>query len=219
MRLKDFVLFCILSLASFTFSSCEEEKNSINNSWNSGTLNVKDEIFLSGSNNQSLNIKASVKPTVTTDASWLRIGEVKNLTIGLYSVELSADVNVTGETRSAEVSVTAGPEKSIVKVSQESGDMVEIRSVEPQGDLDPDGGTITIKYVATGNPAINIPEWIKPEDTRALNEGVMMLTYSPNNTGKEREGIIVLAVGKTGNANITVRQAARTLAQAPCCGR
>ena len=202
-----------MSLGLFAFSSCEEEKNSIDNSWNSGTLTVKDEVFLSGSNTQSINIKASVKPTVTTDASWLRISEVKNLTIGLYSVELSADANVSGETRSAEVSVTAGPEKSIVKVYQESGDMVEIRSVDPQGELDPDGGTITIKYVATGDPAINIPEWIKPADTRSLNEGILTFTYAPNNTGKEREGIIVLAVGKTGIANITVRQAA--LAQFP----
>lgn len=211
MRIKDFVLFCILSVVSFAFSSCEEEKNSIDNSWNNGTLTVKDEVFLSGSTTQSLNIKAAVKPTVTTDASWLRISEVKSLTTGIYSVELSADANTTGETRSAEVIVAAGSEKSIVKVSQVSGDVVEIRSIDPQGDLDPDGGTITIKYVATGDPATNLPEWIKPSDTRALNEGILSLTYTPNNTGKEREGVIVLAVGKTGIANITVRQGARTV--------
>lgn len=211
MRIKDFVLFCILSVVSFAFSSCEEEKNSIDNSWNNGTLTVKDEVFLSGSTTQSLNIKAAVKPTVTTDASWLRISEVKSLTTGIYSVELSADANTTGETRSAEVIVTAGSDKSTVKVSQVSGDVVEIRSIDPQGDLDPDGGMITIKYVATGDPATNLPEWIKPADTRALNEGILSLTYTPNNTGKEREGVIVLAVGKTGIANITVRQGARTV--------
>ncbi|MDE6549120.1 MAG: cellulase family glycosylhydrolase [Muribaculaceae bacterium] len=212
MRLKDFVLFCILSLVSFAFSSCEEEKGSIDNSWNSGTLTVKDEVLLSGSTTQSLNIKASVKPTVTTDASWLRIGEVTSLTTGIYSVELTAEANTTGETRSAQVSVTAGKETSTVKVTQVSGDVVEIRSIDPQGDLDPNGGTITIKYVATGDPATNLPEWIKPADTRALNEGILTFTYSPNNTGKEREGIIVLAVGKTGIANITVRQGARSVA-------
>ena len=211
MRLKDFVLLCILSLVLFAFTSCEEKDSIIDNSWNSGTLTVKEEVLLSGTNTQTLNIKASVKPTVTTDALWLRISEVTNLTVGIYSVELSADANATGETRTAEVLVTAGSEKSTVKVSQVSGDVVEIRSIDPQGDLDPNGGTITIKYVATGDPATNLPEWIKPADTRALNEGILTFTYSPNNTGKEREGIIVLAVGKTGIANITVRQGARSV--------
>lgn len=211
MKLKNLFLAVTTLLLALALNSCEEEKNSIDNSWNSGTLTVKDEVLLSGSNTQSLNIKASVKPTVTTDASWLRISEVKSLTIGIYSVELTAEANTTGETRTAEVSVTAGSEKSTVKVTQVSGDVVEIRSIDPQGDLDPNGGTITIKYVATGDPATNLPEWIKPADTRSLNEGILSLTYSPNNTGKEREGIIVLAVGKTGIANITVRQAARSV--------
>ena len=212
MKLKTFFITTAVTIANI-MCSCGEKDSPSNPSWgDSSGMTVKEEVMLSGNTSQTINIKASVKPTVTTDAAWLHIGEVTNLTIGIYSVELKADVNVTGETRTAEVSVTAGHEKATVKVTQVSGDLVEIRSIEPQGDLDPDGGTITIKYAATAEPATNLPEWIKETGTRALNEGTLSLTYTPNNTGKEREGIIVLAAGKDGIANVVVRQPARTVA-------
>lgn len=212
MKLKTLFFTAAVTIVSM-MCSCGEKGTPSNPSWgDSSGMTVKEEVMLSGNTSQTLNIKASVKPTVTTDAAWLHIGEVKSLTTGIYSVDLNADVNATGETRIAEVSVTAGQEKATVKVTQVSGDVVEIRSIEPQGELDPDGGTITIKYVATAEPATNLPEWIKEADTRALNEGTLSLNYTPNNTGKEREGIIVLAVGKDGIANVTVRQPARTVA-------
>lgn len=193
-------------------TACGEDKPSVDNSgWGSSALTVKEEVMLAGTNSQQLNIKASVKPTLTCDAEWLKISEVKNLTTGIYSVDLTAEPNATGDTRTAKITVTAGKENATVTVTQVSSDVVEIRGVEPQGDLDPDGGTLTIKYVATGVPAMNLPEWIKEAGTRSLDEGVLSLTYSANNSGKEREGIIVLAIGKDAVANVTVRQAARTL--------
>ena len=199
-------------LAAAVFGSCGEDKAPVDDSWNSGGMTVKDEILLSGTTSQQLNIKASVKPTLNCDADWLKIGEVKSLTTGIYSVDLTAEPNVTGETRVARITVTAGKENATVTVSQVSGDLVEIRSIDPEGVLDPDGGTLKIKYVATGVPAANLPEWIREADTRSLDEGVLTLSYSPNNSGKEREGIIVLAVGKDAVANVTVRQGARTVA-------
>lgn len=212
MRLKQILLSGVMLFLLLVFNSCGEDKTSIDNSWNSGSLTVKEEVLLAGATSQSLNIKASVKPTLSCDAEWLTIGEVKNLTTGIYNVELKAEVNTTGEARSTKITVTAGKETATVTVTQVSSDVVEIRSVDPQGDLDPDGGTLTIKYVATGTPAANLPEWIKESGTRSLVEGVLTFTYAANNTGKEREGIIVLAVGKEGVANVTVRQGARTVA-------
>ena len=212
MRLKDFILSGLALIVSLGLSSCGEDKTPvIDNSWGSGTLTVKEEVLLAGSTTQSLNIKASLKPTLKSDAQWLKVGEVKNLTTGIYTVELSAEVNATGETRMATVTVTAGKETATVKVTQYSSDVVEIRSVDPEGELNPDGGTLTIKYVATGIPATNLPEWIKEAGTRSLEEGVLTLSYSANTSGKEREGIIVLAVGKDAVANVTVRQGAKTV--------
>ena len=210
MRLKDFVLYGLFLFVALAFAACGEDEPAINNGWDSGSLTVKEEVLLSGSNTQSINIKASVKPTLTCDAEWLKIGEVTNIATGIYSVELTAQPNVTGDPRTAKVTVTAGKETATVTVTQHSSDVVEIRSIDPQGDLDPDGGTLTIKYVATGTPATNLPEWISAAGTRSLEEGELKLSYTPNTTGKEREGIIVLAVGKDGLANVTVRQPART---------
>lgn len=210
MRLTQILLSCLAFFLSLAITSCGEDKPHIENPWESGGMTVKDEVILAGSNSQQLNIKAAVKPTLTSDAEWLKIGEVKNLTTGIYTVEISAEANTTGDPRTAKITVTAGKETATITVTQVSSDLVEIRSVEPQGELDPDGGTLTIKYVATGSPAINVPDWIKETGTRSLIEGALTFTYSANTTGKEREGIIVLAVGKDAIANVTVRQGART---------
>lgn len=207
------ILFIALFAVFSMLSSCGEDKSPIvDDSWNSGAMTVKDEVLLSGASSQQLNIKATVKPTLTCDADWLKIGEVKNLTTGIYSVDLSAEANTTGDPRTAKVIVKAGKETATVTVTQVSSDVVEIRSVDPQGELDPDGCTLTIKYVATASPATNLPDWIKETGTRSHVEGVLTFTVSPNNSGREREGIIVLAVGKDAVANVTVRQGAKTVA-------
>ena len=211
MRLKDFILSAFAFLVSLAVVSCGEDKTPvIDNSWNTGTLTVKEEVLLAGTNSQQLNIKAASKPTLACDAEWLKIGEVKNLTTGIYTVDLTAEPNVTGDTRTAKVTVTAGSQTATVTVTQHSSDVVEVRGIDPQGDLDPDGGTLTIRYAATGDPVANLPDWISEAGTRSLVEGTLTFSYKPNATGKEREAIIVLAVGKA-VTNVTVRQKARTV--------
>lgn len=195
---------------SMAFVSCGEDKTPvIDNGWNTGTLTVNKEVLLAGTNSQQLNIKAASKPTLACDAEWLRIGEVKNLTTGIYTVDISTEPNVTGDTRTAQVTVTAGKQTATVTVTQPSSDVVNIISVEPEGNLDPDGGTLVIRYAATGIPATNLPEWIMPSGSRSLEDGTLSLTYLPNNVGVDRIGVIVLAVGKDAVANVTVSQPAR----------
>ncbi len=208
MKLKYVFLSVIAVFATF-LGSCDDKDNMpSNSSWGSG-MTVKEEMMLSGTTPQTLNIKASIAPEVTCDASWLKVGKVMNMSTSIYSVEIQAEANGTGETRYTTLTVTSGSEKATVKVSQVSGDVVEIRSVDPDGALNPDGGSLTIKYVSTDVPATNIPEWMKLSPTRALEEGVLNLTYSANNTGREREGMIVLAVGKGAVVNVIVRQPSR----------
>ncbi|MDE5849659.1 MAG: hypothetical protein K2H38_05915 [Muribaculaceae bacterium] len=198
-------LSAALAAMGLGMSSCEDHPQHIESSWGDG-MSVKDEISLDGATSTTLNIKATTKPKLTTEADWLKIGEVKSFTTGIYTIELTAEVNATGETRTAEITVTAGKETATVKVIQVSSDVVEIKSVLPEGDLDPAGGTLTINYSATGTPAANLPEWMRTVASRSLQDGQLTLTYLPNNTGREREGMIVLAVGKGAVANVTVRQ-------------
>ena len=208
MRLKNIVLFALFAFLPLFIASCGHDQPVIDNSWNSGTLAGTEDVFLDGSNTQAINIKAAVRPTVASDVAWLKTGEVKSISTGIYTVELTAEPNTTGDTRTAKVTVTAGKETSVVTVTQISSDVVVIKSVDPDGILDPNGGMLTIKYSATGVPVTNLPEWIREAGTRSLEEGEMLLSYSPNDSGKERVGIIVLAVGKGAVANFTVRQGA-----------
>ncbi|MDE7418933.1 MAG: BACON domain-containing protein [Muribaculaceae bacterium] len=207
MKLRNLFSIVVL-IAVGLLSSCGENDGPSLPSGGDGGMSVNDEVLFTDNTSFSINIKASTKPVLTTDAAWLHIGEVKNLTTGIYTVELRVDLNDTGETRTAEVYVTTGKEKSTIKVTQVFSDLVKVTNVSPDGNLDANGGTFTIKYVSTAPPATNIPDWIKIDNTRSIDEGILSLIYLPNDTGNDREGLIVLAVGKS-VANVIVRQEAR----------
>lgn len=209
MKIKN-ILAGMLLLLPMMVSSCSEDDTPVDN-WESDSLIVKEKVLLSGSKAQTLNIKAAVKPVVTSDAEWLSIGEVNSLTSRIYSVELVAEPNKTGDPRSANITVTAGDESTTISVVQVKGDVVEVLSVDPQGDLDPKGGTLTVKYASTEAPVLNLPDWIKDETTRSIENGELKLTYSPNKSGKTRHGIIVLKAGKEAVAEIAVHQEAREI--------
>lgn len=207
MKLKNLFLMLSVIVVGLLSSCGEHDGPSLPSGGDSG-MNVNDEVLFTENTTFSINIKASTKPVLTSEATWLHIGEVKNLTTGIYTVELRADINDTGEMRTTEVYVTAGKEKSTIKVTQEFSDLIQIKSILPEGNLDPDGGTLTIAYISTADPATNLPDWVKIDGTRAIKDGILTLIYLPNDTGKDREGLIVLAVGKS-VANVTVRQPAR----------
>lgn len=205
--IKLIFLSALLITAGIMVSSCEDHPEHIESSWGDG-MNVKDEVVLDGVTSYSLNIRATSKPSVSSEAVWLKTGEVKNLSTGIYTVELTAEINTTGETRSAILTVTSGKETATVTVIQLSSDVVLVKTVLPGDVLDPSGGRFSVTYAATGKPAVNLPEWITLIDSRALEDGTMSFSYTANTTGRGREGMIVLAVGTDAVANVTVTQPA-----------
>ncbi|MDE6269980.1 MAG: cellulase family glycosylhydrolase [Muribaculaceae bacterium] len=196
-------LLCAALLA-IGCAACGDDKNEPAPVWGDG-ITVKSEVALAGATPQTLNIKASTTPSVTTDAAWLHIGEVKAGAAGIYSVELSADANTTAEARTADVSITAGQDKATVKVTQMPGDAVQISAVEPSAELDPLGGTIVVKYLSTAEPTVSLPAWMKKVEGRAFSEGTLTLSYS-RNVSVPREGEIVLSLGNSVSASVTVSQ-------------
>lgn len=196
------------ALLAFGFAACSDDKSDPEPAWGEG-ITVRSEVALAGTTPQTLNIKASATPALTTAAAWLHIGDVKAGSAGIYSVELRADVNTTPDARTADLSITAGKDKSTVKVTQMPGDAIEIRSVEPSTELNPLGGTIVVKYLSTAEPELTLPAWIKvnADGGRAYEEGTLTLSYS-RNAWKPREAEIVLSLGKGIQASVNVSQEA-----------
>ncbi len=201
MKLTKLLLAGLMALG---IMACSDKKDEPEPTWGNG-ITVKSEVALAGTTAQTLNIKASATPTLATDASWLHIGAVQSQSAGIYSAQLQADMNPTGDARTATVSISAGNDKASVKVTQMAGDAVQISAVEPSTVLDPQGGTIVIKYLSTAEPQLTLPAWITKDSGRATTEGSVTLTYT-RNAWEAREGEIVLSVGKNASASVTVTQ-------------
>lgn len=210
MKFKNF-LFALALPVMALISACGDEDTPDNPIGDE--IKVKTEVLLAGDAPQTLNIAAHTLPVLSSEAEWLHIGEVSVAGSGIYSTVLSADPNATGDDRSTDLNVTAGATKAIVKVTQKAGDVVIIRSVSPEGVLDAEGGTLVIAYAATDTPVASLPDWITPADTKSLDNGTMSFTFSANTSGNEREGEIVLSVGKTASASVRVSQDVRAVAE------
>ena len=194
------------ALLAIGMVACSDKQDEPDTSWGSG-ITVKSEVALSGTAAQSLNIKAPTAPSLSTDATWLHIGAVQTVSTGIYSAELSADINLTPETRTAIVTVTAGSETATVKVTQQPGDYVAI--ITTDGTLLPGGGELAVEFTATGSVQYTFPEWMSLVE---LDEtaSVLKLKYGPN-VGAPRTGEVVISVGKDASGVLAVSQNSFTM--------
>lgn len=177
-------------------------------------LTVRENIALSADNAYTLNIRCSSAPTLSTDADWLHVSPAVLYagTNNTYSAIVQADLNPNAEPRTANITVVAGNETAVVKVTHNSGEVVSILSVDPEGDLYPDGGrilnpnggSISIKYSSTSPVTVTVPAWMSAADDAEAS--VVTVTYLANGD-EDRTGEIVLAINEQVKATLTVRQA------------
>lgn len=168
-------------------------------------LEVTENISLKADNPYILNIRSSVAPQLSTEASWLHLSEAVLLagTQNTYRAQVSADLNPSAISRSATVNVIAGSESKVINVTQHPGEVVEILSVEPQGPLDPNGGKLTVKYSATSSVTFTVPEWMKVSDDAATS--VATIDYL-SNIGEPRTAEVILSINEQVKASFTVSQ-------------
>lgn len=190
MNLK-YLLSSLLIL--FFVSACEKD-SPVDDS--AKEITAKSEVVITEYMVQEYNMKAPSKPTITTEASWLTIGEIVSKGSDIYSTTLAAGANPKAEERTAEFVITAGKVQKTVKVIQKAGDTVEILGVEPSHKLNPAGGTLTVKFSATKAPRILLPDWITYDENFDYTNGEVVFTYGAA-TSYERTGEIVFVVGIT----------------------
>lgn len=204
MKLLHFLTAAALFLGLTACSDSKDEPTGTSG----GGITVKSEVSLSGDQHQTLNIKAATTPTLTSEAEWLHIGEVTSNAASIYSVELYADMNMSGQERTTTVDVKAGQDKATVTVKQLAGDAIAINEVTPSTTLNPEGGEITVKYTSTAVPEVSTPLWITVLES---DQASTRLSYSANGIS-EREAEITFTVGKNITASVKVTQGVRQLA-------
>lgn len=155
----------------------------------------KSTMALAGTQEQTLTIKSPVKPTVTSDAEWLHVGAVeRSATSTIYTCAVSCDANATYDVRTATISVVAGSDTKTITVSQYGSETVQIVSTTPGTELDPEGGSVTVTYAATGEVKVTKPSWLELVKSRSLEENTYTFTYSANYGEEARGGDIVISL-------------------------
>lgn len=196
--------FCLTAaVMTLSLASCDDDEY-VPDSIGDGLV-VRESFVLAGGAEHTLNMRAPSLPTLTTDAEWLHVGsaQLKAGTTSTYSATIKADINPTAQTREAKITVSCGAETKTVTVTHAAGEVVEILSVEPSATLNPTGGRLTVKYLATKAVTATGPEWMSFAKNEDNNE--LTVTYS-GNPGEERSAEVVLSINSDVKASFTVTQ-------------
>lgn len=135
------------------------------------------------------SVSASSKPTVATDASWLKVSEKTSTSTTVFRYDLTADAYSETDDRSATVTITVGSTNKTIAVTQTSTDGLVISS-DKSVTVGADGGTITVKLRANGSYSVNSSvEWIT-QSTRANMQDYEESFVVESNVGAARTGKI-----------------------------
>lgn len=169
----------------------------------------RSEIALASTTPQTVTVRASSTPAVTSDSEWLHITAPAHNGAGIYTFELSADAHTGYDTRTGIITVTADNGASTITVTQYGHETVQIISTAPGTTLDPNGGTVSIKYAATSEVDITTPHWLDAAESKSLTESTLTYTYNANySEARTGDVVITLKSDPTISATVTLSQEA-----------
>jgi len=210
MKLKTLLAFITIAVPAALLTACDDvDKDRGQLVIPQGSFRVsKTQVALAGTESQRISIRSAVAPQVSSSAEWLHATAPELSGSGLYVTSVSADANPEYDDRSATLTIVAGDDRATVAVTQYASQTVRIDEVLPSATLEPGGGTLTVRYAATGDITVTAPEWLSQVSGRALSENELTFVYSMNNTGAALAGEIVLALASDASikANVTVTQ-------------
>ena len=185
----------VFFLMGSAFIACSDDDNSGKIEFDSDEFVVnKTEIAIAGTKEQTITVKSPVKPSASSDASWLHVGPVgSSNSSSIYTIPLWCDENTAFDVRTGNLTVTAGSISKTVKVTQYGAETVEIKSVSPAA-LSATGGSLTVTFASTGDVQVKAADWLKEVKSKALVENTVSFTYSVNYGDAERSGDIVISL-------------------------
>lgn len=204
-RLSYIALSFALALG---FSACNDDDYNETGIGNDFKVS-RTEIALASTAPHTVTVRAGSTPVVTTDASWLHISAPSHSGAGIYSFDLTADIHTGYEPRTGTVNISANNGSSNITVTQFAAETVQIVSTTPGTTLDADGGSVAIKYQATGEVDITAPEWFTLSVSKDIVESTVTYTYNPN-YAEPRTGDVVISLKSdpTVSASVSFSQGA-----------
>lgn len=192
--------------------SCEEQKGIVPPPVETAELEVDtNELnFTDEGGSKTIGITTNTRWTASAvndrASDWLTI-EPGSGEAGSATINVSAAANTTPDDRSASITISAGDQKKIVKVSQKQKDALSVTS--SMFEVAADGGEIHIEAKANVKVDFSIDataqEWIEKVETRAMATYVQTFRVKENESSSKREGTITISNG-TLSETVTVYQ-------------
>lgn len=147
---------------------------------------------------QEVNVRSSVEPRVSVDASWVNCAVARRGNADIYTVTVTVAANDADfDDRTAAMTVTDGSSTATVNIKQTYALGLELKSVSST-EIDGEGGSVTVTVAANGAYSVDAPAWVKlVEDARALSSETFKLMVAPNRSGAVREGTVTVALDGT----------------------
>lgn len=156
-----------------------------------------------------LSIKSNIALEVTSSASdWCKVTAETSASATILKYTITTEPNTTTDDRKAVITVKGGDLTQSFDVIQSAAEGLELQTKEFK-DIPASGGTITVKVLTNGTPAVAINDtWITEKPvTRSMAEKTMTFEIAAN-TGGAREGTISFTLGSLEKQVVTVTQLA-----------
>lgn len=178
--------------------------------------------FLRSAGAQPLYVVASATPQVTSDASWLHVGEavLNGDSEKVYAVAIQADEHTGYDNRTATLTVSADGQTAKVAVTQLNADGIMLGSASQSTyNVGAEGGDIPLTIQATGEYTCEAPSWIAETfltNDRAMTGYNTSLTVERNRSDRERTGTVTfsLVADPSMSVTVTIVQAGSTISGA-----
>lgn len=157
-------------------------------------LSVKELSFYDVGGEDVINVTTSGNWTATSDAAWCRLAQVSGVGSGVVKVE--AEVNTTGAERHAQITVSAGKNTQVVKVTQYKE--TEFNLSETNKSLTYKAQNDTLTVTANGDwTTENKTDWITlTPDSGSAGVTKVVITIKENPEDQERRATVNFSMPK-----------------------
>lgn len=205
-----FSLLCVM----LAFGSCKDDDEAVGLPAEF-RVSASEMTFLRPAGELPLYVVASSAPQVTSDASWLHVGEtaLNGDSEKVYAVVIRADEHTGYDNRTATLTVTADGQTAKVAVTQVNADGIMLGNQSMSSfNVQAEGGDIPLTIQATGEYQVEAPSWISETfltKGRTLTGYNTSLTVERNRSNRERTGTVVfsLVADPSKSVSVTVVQA------------
>lgn len=201
MKTKNFHCFLLLAILLTTVCSCKDDNKTLTPEQSISSITIKE-----GNTHPVIAQEGGtiiIPFTATGDwmvslmndraESWITVTPVSGKA-GDVLLSISATINDTYDERNATIVLKCGDDIENIVVTQKQKDALLLSSSKYE--VEAKGGEISVEVQANISFEVEVKaDWIQQANTRTLTNNILNFSVTPNDTGEQRKGEIIIKNG------------------------